>query len=68
MLMFGRNQHNTTFQNLQKAVKAVLRGKFIVIQALLKKTTYSTHKGIRKRITKPKVIRKEIVKIRENIE
>ena len=28
---------NTTFQNLWNAAKAVLRGKFIVIQAFLKK-------------------------------
>ena len=31
------NNENTTLQNLWDAAKAVLRGKFIVIQAFLKK-------------------------------
>ena len=32
------NNDNTTIQNLREAAKAVLRGKFKVIQAFLKKT------------------------------
>ena len=67
---------NTTIQNLWDATKAVLRRKFIVIKAFLKKEekfqidnlTYHL-KGLEKEEqTKPKVSRrKEIIKIREEI-
>ena len=64
---------NTTIQNLWHATKAVLRGKFIVIQAFLKKRRKISNQQlnllserIRKRRTKPKVSRRrEIIKIRE---
>ena len=64
-----------TIQNLWDATKAVLRGKFIVIQALLKNEgksqidnlTYHL-KELEKEQTKPKVSRrKEIIKIGEEI-
>ena len=63
-------------QNLRDATKAVLRGKFIAIQAYLKKQEKSQinnlnlHlKGLEKEEqTKPKVSRrKEIIKIRSEI-
>ena len=66
---------NTAIQNLRAATKAVLRGKFIVIQALLKNEgksqidnlTYHL-KELEKEQTKPKVSRrKEIIKIREEV-
>ena len=42
---------NTTTQNLYDSVKAVLRGRFIAIQAYLKKQEKNqiTHKATRKR-------------------
>ena len=36
------NSENTTIQNLWNAAKAVLRGKFIVLQAFLKKQKFQT--------------------------
>ena len=69
-------KENTTIQNLQNATKAVLRGKFMVIQASLKKEeksqinnlTYHL-KEFEKKLTKPKVSRnKEIIRIREEID
>ena len=64
-----------TIQNLWDAAKAVLRGKFIAIQAYLKKQEKSQinnltlHlKELEKEQTKPKVSRrKEIIKIRSEI-
>ena len=69
------DSENTTIQNLWDAAKAVLRGKFIAIQAFVKKTRKISSKQpnlppkrIRKRITIPKVSRKkEIIKIRVEI-
>ena len=67
---------NTTIKNLWDAAKAVLRGKFIAIQAYLKKQEKSQinnltlHlKELEKEVqTKPKVSRrKEIIKIRAEI-
>ena len=65
----------TTIQNLQDATKAVLRGKFVVIQAFLKKEksqfynlTHHLNELEKKEQTKSKVSRrKEIIKIREEI-
>ena len=68
------NNENTTLQNLQDAAKAVLRGKFIAIQAFLKKQeksqinnlTYHLKELENEEQTKSKVSRrKEIIKIRE---
>ena len=55
---------NTTYQNLWDAAKAILRGKFMLIQAYHKKQEKSqinklTPKGIRKRRTKPKVCKRK---------
>ena len=67
---------NRVIQNLFDATKAVLRGKFIVIQAYLKKQEKSQINNLtlhlkeleKKEQTKPKVSkRKEIIKIREEI-
>ena len=69
------DNENTTIQNLWDAAKAVLRGKFTVIQAFLKKEeksqinnlTYHL-KELEKEQTKPKVSRrKETIKIRKEI-
>ena len=63
-------------QNLQNATKAVLRGKFIAIQAFLQKEEKSQINKLTQHLnelekeeqTKPKVSRrKEIIKIREEI-
>ena len=63
-------------QNLWDAAKAILRGKFIAIQAYLKKQEISQIKNLTLHIkelekeeqTKPKVSRrKEIIKIRAEI-
>ena len=69
------DNEDTTSQNLWDAAKAVLRGKFIAIQAFLKKEEKSqidnlTHhlKELEKEQTKPKLSRrKEIIKIKEEI-
>ena len=70
------DNENTTIQNLWHAVKAVLRGKFTVIQAYLKKQEKAQMNNVtlhRKELekeeqTKPKVSRrKEIIKIRAEI-
>ena len=79
----GRNQDTlkqmkmrTTIQNLRNTEKAILRGKFITLQAYLKKqekaqiNTLTSHvKELEKeKQTKPKVSRrKEIIKIRAEI-
>ena len=65
------DNENTTIQNLWDAAKAVLRGKFIVIQAFLKKEKSQinnlTYHLKEKEQTQPKVSRrKEILKIRGN--
>ena len=69
------DNEDTTTQNLWDATRAVLRGKFIAMQAFLKKEeksqvnnlTYHL-KELEKEQIKPKVSRrKEIVKIREEI-
>ena len=65
------DNENTTVQNLRDAAKAVLRGKFIAIQAFLKKEEKSQINNLTHHIkeqTKPKVSRREeIIKIREEI-
>ena len=70
------DNENTTIQNLWDSAKAVLRGKFIVIQAYLKKQQTPQIKYLTLHIkelekeeqTKPKVSRrKEIIKIRAEI-
>ena len=67
---------NTTIQNLWDAAKAVLRGKFIAIQAYLRKQETSQINNLtlylkeleKEQQTKPKVSRrKEIIKIRAEI-
>ena len=67
---------NTTTQNLQDTVKAVLRGKFIAIQAYLKKQEKSQINNLtlhlnqleKEEIKHPRVNRrKEIMKIRAEI-
>ena len=66
---------NMTIQNLWDAAKAVLRGKFIAIQAYLKKQEKSRVNNLtlhlkklqKEEQTKPKVSRrKEIIKIRSD--
>ena len=49
-----KDNENTTIQNLQDAVRAVLRGKFIAVQSYLKKQETSQIKNltIRERRTK----------------
>ena len=70
------DNENTMFQNLWDAAKAVLRGKFITIQAYLKKQDKSQINNLtlhlkeleKEEQTKPKVSRrKEIIKIRAEI-
>ena len=71
------DNENTTIQNPWDAAKAVLRGEFIKIQVFLKKTnkqtnsnnlTYHLKELEKEEQTKPKIIiRKEIIKIREEI-
>ena len=69
------DNENTTIQNLWDAAKAVLRGKFIAIQAYLKKQEKSQincltlhQKKLEKEQVKPKVNRrKDIIKIREEL-
>ena len=67
---------NTMIQNLWDAAKAVLRGKFIAIQAYLKKQEKSQINNVTLHLTqlekeeqmKPKVSRrKEIIKMRSGI-
>jgi len=70
------DNEDTTTENLWNATKAVLRGKFIAIQAFLKKEAESQinnlsqhlHELEKEEQTKPKVSRrKEIIKIKEEI-
>ena len=70
------DNEDTNTQNLWDATKAVLREKFIAIQAFLKKEeksqidnlTHHLNELEKEEQTKPKVIgRKEIIKIREEI-
>ena len=70
------DNENMTIQNLQDAAKAVLRGKFIAIQAYLKKQEKSQINNLTLHVkqleqeeqTKPKVSRrKEIMKIKAEI-
>ena len=70
------DNENTTIQNLQDAAKAVLRGKFIAIQAYHKKQEKSQINNLtlhlkeleKEEQTKPKVSRrKDIIKIRAEI-
>ena len=70
------DNENTMVQNLWDAAKAVLRGKFIAIQAYLKKQQTSQINNLTLHLkelekdeqTKPKVSRrKEIIKIRAEI-
>ena len=69
------DNENTTIQNLWGVAEAVVRGKFIAIQAFPKKTrkisnnlTYHLQELEKEVQTKPKVSRrKEIIKIREEI-
>ena len=63
---------NTTTQNLWDTIKAVLRGKFIVIQAYLKKQEKSQINNLtlhlkqleKEEMENPRVRRKDILKIR----
>ena len=68
--------HNTTTQNLWDAAKAVIRGKYIAIQAFLKKEERSQIHNLTLRLKeldkeqqiKPKTSRRqEIIKIRTEI-
>ena len=69
------DNEDTTTQNLWDATKAVLRGKFIAIQAFLKKEEKSQIDNLTQHLNeleikqeKPKVSRrKEIIKIKEKI-
>ena len=70
------DNEDTTTQNLWDAAKAVLRGKFMAIQAFLKKEENSQMDNLTQHLnelekeeqTKPKVSRrKEIIKIKEEI-
>jgi len=70
------DNEDTTAQNLWNATKAVLRGKFIAIQAFFKKEEKSQINNLTQHLnelekeeqTKPKVSRrKEIIKIKEEI-
>ena len=70
------DNEDTSTQNLWDAAKAVLRGKFIAIQAFLKKEEKSQIENLIQHLnelekeeqTKPKVSRrKEIIKIKEEI-
>ena len=70
------DNENTTIQNLWDVAKAVLRGRFIAIQAFLKKEEKSQIDNLTQYLnelekeeqTKPKVSRrKEILKISEEI-
>ena len=70
------DNENTTIQNLRDAARAVLRGKFIAIQAYLKKQEKSPINNLtlhqkeleKEEQTKPKVSRrKETIKIRAEI-
>ena len=71
----ANDNENVTTQNLWEAVKAVLRGKFIAIQSHLKKLETSQINTLilhlkqleKEEQTKPKVRRKEIIKIRAEI-
>ena len=64
---------NMTTQNLWDSVKAVLRGRFIAIQAYLKKQekhrinnlTLHIKQLEKEEVKNPKVSRREIIKIRE---
>ena len=70
------DNENTSTQNLWDATRAVLRGKFIAMQAFLKKEeksqidnlTHHLNELEKEEQTKPKVSRrKEIIKIKEEI-
>ena len=70
------NEENTTTQNLWDTVKAVLRGRFITIQAYLKKQEKSQINNLtlhlkqleKEEMKKPRVSRrKEIITIRAEI-
>ena len=69
------DNEDTTTQNLWDAAKAVLRGKFIAMQAFFKKEERSQINNLTQHLnelekewTKPKVSRrKEIIKIKEEI-
>ena len=72
----ANDNEGTTSQNLWDTTEAVLRGKFIAIQAFLKKEeksqinnlTHHLNELEKEEQTKPKVSRrKEIIKIREEI-
>ena len=76
MTLETNDNENTMIQNLWDAAKAVLRGKFIAIQAYLKKQEKSQVNNLtlhlkeleKEEQAKPKVSRrKEIIKIRAEI-
>ena len=69
------NEENTTTQNLWDTVKAVLRGRFIAIQAHLKTQEKSQINNLtlhlkqleKEEMKNPRIRRKEILKIRAEI-
>ena len=73
--METNENENTTIQTLWDAAKAVLRGKYIAIQAYLKKQEKSQIQNLTAHLKKqeaeqqrhPKLSRREIIKIRAEI-
>ena len=73
--METNENENMTTQNLWDSVKAVLRGRFIAIQAYLKKHEQNQINNLtlhlkqleKEEMKNPRVSRKEIIKIREKI-
>ena len=69
------NENENTTQNLWDTVKSVLRGRFIAIQAYLKKQEKSQINNLtlhlkqleKEEMKNPRVRRKEIIKIRAKI-
>jgi hypothetical protein len=68
----SNENENTTYQNLWDTAKALIRGKFIVMSAYIKRTEKSQINDLmlllkfleKEEETKPKTSRREIIKIR----